>query len=251
MRIWVISNVLYSEQLASKTNEEYKACARADVELVFKNVRNGTYTIESEFDLALAQPDTIDLVRRAQNDGANASILTCFGDPGLAGAREVVSIPVVGAGEAALHLACVLGYRYAIITVRAQTVPFMRSLAVRAGLAERLASVKPVEFGVLEFGTDAVPQVVELATQAVQRDGAEVIVMGCTGTGLNMARRVEDLLRDRVGAYVPVIDPACAAMKLAETLVDLQIAQSKVAYATPPSERSEYCFAPRMAEQVS
>jgi allantoin racemase len=246
MNIWVISNVLYSNQLAAKTRDEYQAAARKDVELVFKNVRNGTQTIESEFDLALAQPGTMELVRDAQQEGADACIVTCFGDPGTYGAREIAAIPVVGAGEAALHLAHLLGYRYTIITVRAQTIPLMRNLAVRVGLAERLASIRAVEFGVLDFGTECIPRVVELSAQAVQQDGAEVIVMGCTGTCAGMAARAEQALRDRTGVYVPVVDPAQAAMKLAESLVDLRITHSKLAYPSPPSGRPEYRFLPGM-----
>ena len=76
----------------------------------------------------------------------------------------------------------------------------------------------------------------------MQDDGAEVIVMGCTGTGVDMAAMIEDSVKQRLGAYVPVIDPVKATMKLTEALVATGMSHSKIAYPTPPNARAEYRF---------
>src|SRR5437867_4429399 len=102
MKIRVIVPVLHSDELVGKARKEYQACASPDVELSVVCLSNGTRSIESEFDMALAQPDVIRLARQAETDGVHACTIACFGDPGAAGAKEVVSIPIVGEGEAAM-----------------------------------------------------------------------------------------------------------------------------------------------------
>lgn len=97
MDIRLVVPVLYSESLAENARSEYQACASAGVDLSLVRVANGTNSIESEYDLALAQPEVMRLVQEAE--GADACAITCFGDPGAAGTKELVSIPVVGAGK--------------------------------------------------------------------------------------------------------------------------------------------------------
>ncbi len=167
MHVRIVIPVLPSDALVEKCRHEYERAAAPGVELSFVCLAHGTSTIESEYDLALAQPDTIRRCCEAEADGADAAIIACFGDPGGLGAKEATAIPIVGEGEAGLHVASLLGTRFSIITVRQQTVPMMTAQAARVGLSGKLASVRPVEFGVMDFDLDAVPQVVEQAAAAV------------------------------------------------------------------------------------
>ena len=242
MDIRVIVPVLHSDALAEKARLEYQACASPGVDLTVACVANGTDSIESEYDMALAQPEVMRLVRDAETDGADGCMITCFGDPGAAGAKELVSIPVVGEGEAALHMASLLGGRLAIMITQRELFPMMRRLAAQVGMADRLASVRAVDAGVLDFGLECVPKAVDQAVAAVEEDGAEVIVMGCTGTGVDMAAMIEESIKQRLGTYVPVIDPVKATMKLTEALVATGMSHSKIAYPTPPHARAEYRF---------
>ncbi len=109
-------------------------------------------------------------------------------------------------------------------------------------MSDKLVSVRSVDAGVLDFGLECVPRAVDQAVAAVEEDGADVIVMGCTGTGVDMAVQIEKAVEQRVGAYVPVIDPVKTTMKLTEGLVATGMRHSKVAYPTPPSLRPEYRF---------
>ena len=242
MDIRLVVPVLYSEALAEKARLEYQACASAGVNLSLVCVANGTNSIESEYDLALAQPEVMRLVQEAEAEGIDACVITCFGDPGAAGAKELVSIPVIGEGEAAICMAGLLGGRFAIMITQEELFPMMRKMARLVGMEHRLASVRAAGAGVLDFSLDCVPRVVDEAERAVRDDGAEVIVMGCTGTGVDMVPKIEESLKQRLGAYVPVIDPVLAAMKLAEGLVATGMSHSKVAYPTPPVARREYHF---------
>ena len=70
----------------------------------------------------------------------------------------------------------------------------------------------------------------EEGKRALKEDGAEVLVLGCTGmTG--MAERLSKELG------VKVIDPLPTAVKFAETLVGLGLSHSKLAFPKPPEKK--------------
>jgi allantoin racemase len=240
VKICVVIPVLHSDELVAKAVDEYTRAAAPGTELTFAALDRGTYTIESEFDVVLNQPATLRAVQKAGAAGAQAVILACFGDPAGAAAKEVSVIPVVGEGEAALHYASLLANRFSIITVREQTVPFMVNAVRRAGLDGKLASVRAVDFGVLDFSLDCIDDVVEQAVRAVRLDGAEAIAMGCTGVGVDMCQVVTGRLQAELGSYVPVIDPVKAAIGLAESLARSGYRHSERTFPKPPSTRPEY-----------
>ena len=242
MRIRVIVPVLHSDALVGKAKEEYQAWASPGVELSVVCVANGTHSIESEYDMALAQPDVIRLARQAEKDGVDACTIACFGDPGGAGAKEAVSIPVIGEGEAAMHCASLLGSRFSVVITERAIFPLVYRLVRTCGMENRFASVREVGAGVLDFSPESVPRAIDESVAAVRQDGADVIVMGCTGTGVDMARAIEDGVKQRLGVYVPVIDPVKITVKLAESLAAIGLSQSKVAYPVPPNPRPEYRF---------
>jgi allantoin racemase len=243
VHIAIVLPVMYSEGLFEKAKQEYDNAASPGIELSYACLEHGTHTIESDFDMALAQPDTIRLCRKAEQDGAHAAVITCFGDPGGVAAKETTNIPIVGEGEAALHVAGLLAPRFSIVTVRQSTVPFMIGVAERVGLGPRLRSVRAVEAGVMDFTREHIDEVVEQAAVAVVDDGAEAIVMGCTGVGADMCPTIEERLTERVGSYVPVVDPVRCAISVAELCVRHGYRPSKRAYPTPPEERPEYRWA--------
>ena len=154
MRIRVIVPVLHSDELVGKAKEEYQAWASPGVELSVACVANGTRSIESEYDMALAQPDVIRLAREAEKDGVDACTIACFGDPGSAGAKEAVSIPVIGEGEAAMHCASLLGNRFSVVITERAIFPLVHRLVRGCGMESRFASVREVGAGVLDFSLE-------------------------------------------------------------------------------------------------
>jgi allantoin racemase len=60
-----------------------------------------------------------------------------------------------------------------------------------------------------------------MAAQKAVEDGAEVIVLGCTGMAC-----MADAIRKRL--EVPLIEPASLALKIAEHLVDLKRKRGQV-----------------------
>ncbi len=196
----------------------------------------GPDNLEYRYYEALVLTDTLEVVRRAEEDGYDAAVIGCFLDPGLGEAREISERLVVTApAEATVHLATTLGRSFSIIVGRQKWVPRMHDNVVLYGLSSRLASFKTIGLGVREFQKDreeTVRRLEEAAFKAVEEDHAEVIILGCT-----MEFGFHRELQSKLG--VPVLDPVIAPLKYAEFLVECRDrfgwSHSKVcAYQSPP-----------------
>ncbi|MBI4278471.1 MAG: aspartate/glutamate racemase family protein [Armatimonadetes bacterium] len=211
---------------------------RRQVTVESVTVQAGPATIECEFDEVMAGPDTVARIIEAEHDGCDAVVVNCFADPAVKAGREVVKIPVLGPGESAMHVAAILGQRFSVVTVLESVAPIIENHCRMYGLAEKLASIRWVNIPVLELHGDETRlrvALVEEAAKAIEMDGAHAIVLGCTGmTGL--AVEVQEGLRQRGHAGIPVIDPLEAALKLAEALVSLHLSHSKRTYPYPPAK---------------
>jgi len=230
MKIFVI-NPNTSESMTDHIRRELEEIKRSDTELTVVNPEHGPVSIESAYDEALAGPPTLELVRRANEEGYDAIVLACFSDPSLDAAKEVSDVPVIGIEEATLHIAAMLGHKFSIMTSLSSRIP-TRDLHVRLhGLESAFASAPALNMPVLEMDANpekAKARILELARQAVQEDGAEVIVLGCAG----LAGYAEDIERE-LGAVV--LDPTSVAFKVAEAVADLGLRHSKTGrFAAPP-----------------
>ena len=221
---------------------------REGTELAAVNLPRGPEHLEYRYYEAMVLVDILHLVKEAEHQGFDATIIGCFYDVGLQAAREVArQMVVVAPCEASTHLACTLGDKFSIIVGRRKWIPEMRENVVKYGMADRLASFKSVDLGVLDFHRDegeTARRFREAAREAVEDDGAEVLILGCTATYGFYCELQEEL-------GVPVIDPMIAAFKTAEFAAELKNrlgwSHSKIgAYESPRVEE----FTPwRLGEQ--
>lgn len=195
------------------------------------DVKTGPASIESAYEEMIAIPATLDLIMECERDGYDAAIIGCFGDPGLDAARELVSIPVVGPCESSMLLAAGLGHKFSVLTIFDSLIAGQEYLAVKAGVREKLASVRATNIPVLELMADPAAskaRMIEVATACVKEDRADSFLFGCmTMSFLDMA----DEISAAVGA--PAVNAGKAALKQAETLVAMGLAHSKTAWPTP------------------
>lgn len=233
MRVRVITPVV-TRSLSPSMMEALQGAARADDRLEIVFLDSGPASVECEFDGALSVPGIIAKAIEGERTGANAIVTNGIADLGLKAARERVSIPVVGPMEMAARLAVTLGRKFSLLTVVDRFVPMLKNLVIAYGLADRLASIRPVGIPVLDLDKDRARMIKTLAEQgrrAVEEDGADVLVLGCTGMA-GAAKAVEKDLTEG-GYQVPVIDPPLLAVKVAEVLVDLGLGHSKRTYRYP------------------
>ncbi|MBO0662424.1 aspartate/glutamate racemase family protein [Jiella sp. MQZ9-1] len=195
----------------------------------------GPGSIESEFEIALSAPDTIARIIEAEREGVDAVVIDCMADPALRAAREAVRIPVLGPCQAGMHVAAMLGHRFSVLTVMRRLRAQFENAAALYGVTSRLASVRHLEIPVLELESDMAATLDVLAREAriaIEADGAEAVVFGCTGLlGCASALR-ERLLAE--GFDIPVIDPIPNAINIAAALVRGGLSHSALSYPKPP-----------------
>lgn len=166
---------------------------------------------------------------KAEKEGCDGVIVGAATDTGLQYLKEILSIPVVGITESACHLACVLGAKFAGITVFQRLVPPKASLIRSYGLEGR-AIQNPIRscdltgedvqglFDQTVMESSIKPKFEAVAKECV-RDGAEVVICDDAWLAPALSHFGYSQVAD---TGVPVLDASAAAIKLAETLVDLK-----------------------------
>lgn len=239
MRIRIVLPIV-TTAFNQEVMKEAAQFAAPDVALEVVNIQKGPASIESGFDEMLAAPAIVENVVRAEQEGCDGVFIDCFGDPGVVAAREMVSIPVVGAFQPAALTACALAGRWSVVTVLKNVVPMLRDLARRLGVEGNIASVRDIDTPVLELQDRDLFQkrLLVQIERAVSEDGAEAVILGCTGM-MGVAAGLQREMA-RAGKPVPVIDPTASALGCLQLLVRGGLSHSKLCYRTPPAkERRE------------
>ena len=190
----------------------------------------GVAYIETRFEALIGAYAAAQLAAE-HHERFDAVIVAAFGDPGLAGLREVLPIPVTGLTEAALASAHLLGHRISIIAISQRIQAWYREVVEAYGFGSRLASIRALDRPLTTIGgvQDEHAQALQaLARKAVDEDGAEVIVLaGAPLAGL--ARSLAGRLA------VPVVDGVSSAVRHAQTLVALRPGHAtQGSFASPP-----------------
>ncbi|MBU2694463.1 hydantoin racemase [Pimelobacter sp. 30-1] len=216
--------------------ESLRAEARPDTRLDVASLagRGPVHLEYNAFELCVAEP-SIRAIVWAEQQGYDAAVIGCFYDPFVRAAKEVTNrMPVTAPAEACIRLAQSVGERFSILVGRRKWIPEMEENVHRYGAERNLASFRELGLGVTEFQVD--PEVTEKrireeAIAAVEQDGADVVVLGCT-IEFGFYRR----LQAEVG--VPIIDATVAPLRYAEMLADAAKVQgwtvsSRLGYQSP------------------
>lgn len=228
MRLLII-NPNISQSVTDLIGAEARRSASADTELTLLTAPFGVAYIETRFE-ALIGAYACATLAADHADGHDAVILAAFGDPGLAGLREALPMPVLGLTESALMSACLLGQRFSIIAISRRITAWYRETVQANGLEGRLASIRSLDQPLRDVGgiqQDHGERLVALSHEAVERDGADVIILaGAPLAGL--ARSVADQLP------VPVVDGVSSAVRHAETLARMHPMPAQAGSFAPP-----------------
>ena len=217
MRILLV-NPNTSQSVTDRIETAARAACSPGTEIIAVTAPTGVPYIASRAEAALASGTVLELLA-AHAPGCDAAVIAAFADPGLGGARELLSIPVVGLAEAAMLTACMLGRYFAIATFTRALGPWYRECVAANGLESRLAGVLCLDASFRDIGTvqdELEDKLVELCGHAVTAREADVIVLGgapLAGLAKRIAARVA----------VPVVDSVAAAVRQAETLASLHL----------------------------
>ncbi len=192
----------------------------------------GPEAVDCAFESYLSAVGVMDRVL-AYRDPYDAVVLAGFGEHGRDGLQELIAQPVVEICEAAAHAAMLIARSFAVVTTLQRSVPAIEDRLKLAGLTDRCASIRASGMSTLEVDADpqaALDAIVDQARIAVRHDHAEAICLGCAGMA-----GLEEAITAELG--VPVIDGIGAAVRLAEALVGLGLATSKVSTYAPPDPK--------------
>jgi allantoin racemase len=209
------------------------------VELVSLQLDTCTDNLEYRTFESFIVRETVELTRYAAVNKFDGVVIGCFYDPALPDAREISGKAVVVAPcEASVQVATRLCNRFSVIIGQAFWKQQMTARIREYGLEHKLASMRSIDCPVSQMQVDPAKtkkKIMDAARTAINEDGAEALILGCT-MEFGLFREVQETLG------VPVIDPVFAAFKDCEFAAGL-----KSAYGWTPS-RVGSCVAPSEAD---
>ena len=146
----------------------------------------------------------------ARDNDCSAFVIACFSDPGLHACREATRKPVLGIAESGILTALTLGQRFGVISILKTSIPRHLRYIGQMGMQARFAGDRAVGLGVVELTDEArtLSRMIDAGTELRDKDGADVLVMGCAGMA-----RYRDRLQQAIG--VPIVEPTQAAVAMA------------------------------------
>ena len=229
MRLLLI-NPNISDSVSALIRAEAERNALPGTEIEVLTAPFGVAYIETRFEALIGAYAAAQLAAE-HHARFDAVVVAAFGDPGLAGLREALPVPVTGLTEAALASAHLLGHRISIIAISQRIQAWYREVVESYGFGSRLASIRALDRPLASIGgvqDEHALALKTLAERAVDEDGAEVIVLA----GAPLA----GLARSLAGQLpVPVVDGVSSAVRHAQSLAALQPGRAqRGSFAAPP-----------------
>ncbi|MGI6225988.1 MAG: aspartate/glutamate racemase family protein [Peptococcales bacterium] len=210
-KIGIIRVVTTSEESILYTHERIIKKIVPFTQFVTRAIADQPQGIYDQATEEIAIPKIVKLAKEMALDGCQGLVISCCADPALDLVREDVTVPVVGAGQAACLMAQAVGKRIGVISIT-ETVP----QSIKEQLGKNLVEYAKVEevYNTLDLmAPKGKEKVIGTAKKIVQR-GADCILLGCTGMAtMGIATEIEKELA------VPVIDPIVASGTLINYLV--------------------------------
>ncbi|WP_041796128.1 aspartate/glutamate racemase family protein [Pararhodospirillum photometricum] len=206
-----------------------------DVAVEIRAIATGTTSIECRADWLFNGPAVMSLAQTLEQEGFDGLWLTDFDMCGVEAAREIIDIPIIGGFPPSAFTALALSQRFSIITILESTLAMQRQHVLTYGQSESFASIRAIDCPVDQLGNleVVVAKTLNAALKAISEDGAQSILLGCTGF-VDVAARVSVMIEETLGVYIPVIDPNQAGFSFLVSLVRQRLRPSRATYAKMP-----------------
>jgi len=178
---------------------------------------------------------------RAEEEGYDAVIMDTVSDSGLYALRARLNILAIGPGLISYAVATMLGKRFSIVTMWDRWRHLYEKNLDTYRLWSKCASVRavniPPDVEALFAGKEEemFERLAAEARIAIEEDGADVILLGST-----TMHQAGDYLAANLPC--PVINPGPVGIKLVETLLQLGLTHSKVAFPSPETVQDAKFF---------
>lgn len=170
-------------KVTNKTEYSSKECiSELPCEFEFTFIENGPHLMLNAYDQAFAIRGVVEKAVQAEKNGADAIVINCSADTGLAACREAVSIPVIGPTESTLLYSAQFCDKISVITGYKRINGRFYKMARELGMAHRLTCTKEVR--IPEGGFSGEEKIVEGVFQVVRdiydTTGCDSFMLGCS-----------------------------------------------------------------------
>lgn len=208
-------------------------CASPGTEIGFGVIKATFFRrSNSQVNSLSAGPLVAEIAQKAETDGYDA--LVPFGtlDAGVELARNLVRIPIVGAGQSVLHLGAQLSSRLGVIAYEDKSIPFMRKQMHAWRVADSVVAIRGIGIPLPESSKSRGAmreRFIKVARDLIDNNDAEIIVpMGVTMVPVQYSPKE---FEEELG--VPVMDALKTSIQTAEMMVRMGLTHSSKTY--PPA----------------
>lgn len=232
MKIMVVMGE-YPPEETERRRQAVRQCASPGTEIGF-GVIGATFfrRANAQMNALLAGPLVAEVAQKAAADGFDAVVPFGTLDAGVELARNLVRIPVVGAGQSVMHLGVQLSNRLGVVAYEKSSIPFMRKQMHSWKVLDSVVGIRAVEIALLDSTVNRAAmreRFVKKAKELIDDSDAEIIVpMGVTMVPVHYSAAE---FSDELG--VPVLDALATSIQTAEMMVRTGTTHSRRTYPRP------------------
>ncbi|MBX2882735.1 MAG: aspartate/glutamate racemase family protein [Granulosicoccus sp.] len=200
-----------TESMTGKVGDTARLILPEGVKVRARSNPDGPASIQGAEDGEKAVPGMLEVIKKETAHGVDAVVIACFDDTGIAEARALCKVPVLGIGQAAYHASMLSGCTFTVVTTLSVSIPVLEQNIEQFGVYPYCRRIRASEVPVLELeqpGSNAEERISSEIATALREDHCDAIVLGCAGM-TDLAHRLE------LEHGVPIIDGVASAAGLA------------------------------------
>jgi allantoin racemase len=234
MKIMVVMGE-YPPEEGERRRQAVLNCASPGTEVGFAVIKATFFRrSNSQVNSLSAGPLVAEVAFNAEADGYDAVVPFGTLDAGVELSRNLVHIPIVGAGQSVLHLGAQLSNHLGVIAYEEKSIPFMRKQMHAWRVADSVVGIRSVQIPLPDStkNRDAMRErFIKVARDLIDNYDAEIIVpMGVTMVPVQYAPAE---FEKELG--VPVMDALKTSIQTAEMMVRMGLTHSTKTYPRPPA----------------
>lgn len=212
-------------------------CASQGTDIAFSVIK-ATFFVRAnaQINALSAGPLVAEVAQKAEANGFDAVVPFGTLDAGIELARNLVRIPVVGAGQSVLHLAVQLSNRLGVVAYETTSIPFMRKQMHAWRVSDSVVGFRAIEIPLLDSTANRGAmrdRFLQVARELVDKEDAEVIVpMGVTMVPVQYSAAE---FSKELG--LPVLDALATSIQTAEMMVRTGAIHSTKTYPRPQAKK--------------
>jgi len=238
MRIMVVMGQ-YPQAESERRRQAVLNCASPGTEIGFAVIQATFFRhSNSQVNSLAAGPLVAEIAQKAEVDGYDAVVPFGTLDAGVELARNLVRIPIIGAGQSVLHLGAQLSSRLGLIAYENKSIPFMRKQIHAWRVNDSVVGIRSIGVPLPESTKERDlmrARFIDAARDLIDRHDAELIVpMGVTMVPVQYS--AQELAKE---LGVPIMDALKTSIQTAEMMVRMGLTHSIRTYPRAPSHQAE------------